>query len=224
MCRTFFQRHQMAAVGCCSFLSMRPRRLPRKVALPVASSTQRQATVSDRPSCSKVTWWSKSPSVHLAHPRRPHEGRALGHRGGEEMLVERVAAKLEGRHRAAEEAAGLGGVGMALHVLVGEPVAEAFLGELLDLQVVPHREAAGEEHGRHLGGGLADLGVEGGGALDDEHGQLGLLAPEQDGGGGAREGPAEDDHVEAAHGPHSSATPAGCLAPRALVASERSEP
>ena len=193
-------------------------RLPRGVEHPAAGHRLRAAFMLEGHLMVEV------PQRDVPYPRGTHQARALRYRSGEEVLVERVPPELEGWHRAAEEAARLGGVGMAPHVFVGEPVAEALLGELLDLQVVPHREAAGEEHGRHLGGGLAHLGVEGGSALDHEHGQLGLLAPEQNGRGGAREGPAEDDHVEATHGLHSSAPPAGCLAPRALVASGRSEP
>ncbi len=111
------------------------------------------------------------------------------------MLVEHVAPKLKRRHRAPENTAGLGRVGVPRHTLVREPVAQPLLRQMLSLEVVPHREAPGEEHRRHLRRRLADLRVERFALLHDEDAQSGGLAPEKDRCRGPAEGSAGDHHV-----------------------------
>ncbi len=64
---------------------------------------------------------------------------------------------------------------------------------------MPHGQTAREEHGRHLGGGFADLLIEGRGLLDNQHAQLRMLPPQQDGRGRSAEGPAKDDDVVMLH-------------------------
>jgi hypothetical protein len=114
--------------------------------------------------------------------RRPQELGALGGREIEHVLVERVAPELERGHGRANETAGLGGLGVVVHALVVEPVAQPFLGQLLALHVLPERQAAGEEHRRELGRRLAHLGVEELAFLDHEHAELGRFAAQEQGG------------------------------------------
>jgi hypothetical protein len=94
---------------------------------------------------------------------------------------------------------------VAGHFLVLKPVAQALFRELFGLEVVPHRQAAGEEHRRHLGGGLADLHIERFRFLDDENAELGQIPAEKQGGRRAAEGAAEHDYVVVmVHRSHSS--------------------
>ena len=139
------------------------------------------------------------PQLHLPHPHRPQELGTLCHGGGQQVLVQRVATELEGRGGAALEGPGLAGLGVAVHLLVLKPVPEPLLGQVLALQVLPLGEAPGEEHARHLGRGLAHLGIEGRRLLDHEHGELRPVPLQQDGRRSAAEGAAEDDDVVVFH-------------------------
>ena len=115
------------------------------------------------------------------------------------MLVKDVAPELEGGDGAALEGSGLARLGEAGHLLVVEPVAQPLLGQVLALQVLPEGQPPGEEHARHLGGGLPHLGVERLLAFHHQHREIRTVPPEQDRRRRAAEGATEDDHVEISH-------------------------
>src|SRR5207253_9614038 len=74
-----------------------------------------------------------------------------------------------------------------------------FLRWMFGFQVVPHREAAREEHRGQLGGRFADLRVERLRLFHDQDLELRLLAAQKDGRRGAAECPSENDDVVSLH-------------------------
>ena len=116
-------------------------------------------------------------------PRRADARR--GRRGAAETTARRCARSRRPRSPASGAALG-----------VREPVAQTLFRQLVELEVPPMREAPGEEHRRHLGRRLADLGVELLRLLDHEDRDSGW-SREQHRGRGAAEGPPEDDDVVA---------------------------
>ena len=184
---------------------------------PAAADREGVAPLVDRHPMVELT------ELDLAHPRRADELGAGGDRLVEQVLVEHVAAQLERRHGAAHESAGLGRLPVVLHVGVREPVAQALLRQLVELEVLPLREPPGEEHRRHLGRRLADLGVELLRLLDHENRDLRMVALEQHRCRGAAEGPPEDDDVVALpqRPIHRPASPVATAASRRRAAEPR---
>ncbi len=163
----------------------------------MASITHRQETVRTSSPLSISTRWSKRP-ISTARTRAGRATSAPAVAAAvEDVLVERVAPELEGRDRAAHEAARLGRLVVVLDLVVGEPEAQPLLGQVLLLEVPPEREPAGQEHRRHLGRRLAHLRVEEARLLDHQHRELRHLAAQQQRGRGTREGAAQNDDVVA---------------------------
>lgn len=110
-------------------------------------------------------------------PREPahHRHAVLTHRLAESVLLHGVFDRLPRRERAADE----GGLGITLREAQRQRsghVRHAIYG-LLDVGVGTHADALGREIGRHLGGKVPGVGVEGGrrGADGDEGVEIGVV-------------------------------------------------
>ena len=135
--------------------------------------------------------------LDVARLRWTQQLRSFTYRGSQQVLIQHIAPELKRGHGTAQKSACFRCVGVAGHLVIAEPVTKPFFRQMFGLEVVPHRQPARQEHGRHFRRGLAHFGVEGLGFFDDEDAKPRMIAPQQNRRRRAAERATKDDHIVA---------------------------